>query len=179
MIYFISDSHFFHFNIIRLAKRPFKSLDEMHEFMIFRWNQKIKPDDTVIHGGDFALGSRDNMKEILSKLNGYKILVKGNHDSSKKRAIDCGFDEVHKFWYDGEIFVFHYPHKSKLTPYYMGMYNKCKIFLYGHVHNNPHEKPKKGMNISAEVLNYIPISRDEVIEKFEPFYKKIWKKIAH
>lgn len=178
MIYFISDSHFFHFNIIRLAKRPFEDLNDMHEIMIKKWNEKIQPTDTVIHGGDFALGSKDNIKELLSRLNGYKILVKGNHDSSRKRMLECGFNEVHKYWYDGEIFVFHYPHKNKLTPFYNEMYENCRIFLYGHVHNNPHPKIKKGMNISAEVLHYSPISRDEVIVKFEPLYKKIWKKIT-
>lgn len=179
MIYFISDTHFFHFNIIRLANRPFKDLTEMHEEMIKRWNEKVKPNDIVVHAGDFAMASKDNMREILSRLNGYKILVKGNHDSSRKRMLDSGFDEVHKHWYDDEIFVFHYPTYNKnMSPFYKELYDKCKIFVYGHVHNNPHDKIKKGFNVSAEVLNYYPISKDELIEHFTPFYKKLWKKVT-
>lgn len=179
MIYFISDNHFFHHNIIRLTKRPFKDLNEMHEEMIKRWNEKVKSEDIVVHGGDFAMGSKDNMRELLSQLNGYKILVKGNHDSSRKRMLYAGFDEVYKYWYDDEIFVFHYPEYSKhMTPFYREMYNKCKIFVYGHVHNNPHDRVKKGFNISAEVLNYYPISKNEILEHFNPFYKKLWKKIT-
>lgn len=149
----------------------------MHEEMIQRWNARVKPDDMIIHGGDFALGSKDNMKELVSQLNGYKILIKGNHDSSKKRMLYAGFDEVVNYWYDDGIFVFHYPHLTKMNIFQINMYDKCKIFLYGHVHNNPHPKPKKGFNISAEILNYYPISKDEIIEHFKPFYKKIWDKI--
>lgn len=178
MIHFISDNHFFHYKIIEYTNRPFKNLNEMHEVMIKKWNEKVKPDDIVVHGGDFAMGSKDHMKEIVSQLNGYKILVKGNHDSSRRRMLYAGFDEVYKFWFDGEIFVFHYPYSNKMSSFYLDMYKKCRIFLYGHVHNNKHPKIKKGFNISAEVLNFTPISRDEIIEHYKPFYTKLWEKIA-
>ncbi len=53
-LYFTSDTHFGHKNIIQTCNRPFASVDEMDEAMVARWNQRVGPDDTVFHLGDFC-----------------------------------------------------------------------------------------------------------------------------
>lgn len=80
MIYFISDTHFYHSNIIKYSNRPFKDVNEMNETIINSWNSVVKNDDTVYHLGDFCLSSDDEIKSIFNMLNGNKILIRGNHD---------------------------------------------------------------------------------------------------
>lgn len=85
--FIISDTHFNHKNIIEYTNRPFKSVEEMNERMTDLWNKTVKPEDFVIHLGDFALGYFP-----LHTLNGTKILIKGNHDSNlTKKQFDYVF----------------------------------------------------------------------------------------
>lgn len=86
MIYFTSDTHFGHANIIKYCERPFKDTDHMDETIIANWNRTVSPDDTVFHLGDVALGNIDKSLACVSRLNGYKICVLGNHDRPFMRA---------------------------------------------------------------------------------------------
>ena len=70
MIFFTSDTHFGHANIIRYCKRPFDSVNEMNDTMVARWNASVKPTDTIFHLGDFALGHWEFHEEYLKALNG-------------------------------------------------------------------------------------------------------------
>ena len=85
MYLYTSDLHLYHDNIIKLCNRPFKNVDEMHETIKNNWNKKVKPDDTVIVGGDvgYPKSSKDFklITEFIKELNGKKILVSGNHDN--------------------------------------------------------------------------------------------------
>ena len=64
--------------------------------MIDRWNDSVNNDDVIYVLGDFAIPEKKYIEETLQKLNGYKILVKGNHDClSYKDYLDVGFDEVY------------------------------------------------------------------------------------
>ena len=55
-LFFTSDTHFDHKNIIRYCNRPFSSIEEMNNFLIKRWNATVGPDDTVFHLGDVTFG---------------------------------------------------------------------------------------------------------------------------
>ena len=90
-----SDNHFYHNNIITYCDRPFNNVNEMNEIMIKNWNNVVGEEDIVYHLGDFALTGIEKAKEICEMLNGYKILVKGNHDASKSKMLRMGFDEFH------------------------------------------------------------------------------------
>ena len=98
MIYFIADTHFNYRNIIEYYNRPFKDTNEMNEYIIQKWNSVVKENDIVYHLGDVGFGTTEMLKELVSRLNGTKILLRGNHDF--KRGVngwkEVGFSEVYK-----------------------------------------------------------------------------------
>jgi calcineurin-like phosphoesterase family protein len=77
--FFTGCTHFDHENIIKLAGRPFSSVDEMNEELVRRWNAVVGADDVVYHLGDVGW-SNHKLKHWLSRLNGRKIILLGNHD---------------------------------------------------------------------------------------------------
>src|SRR5579862_8230519 len=83
-IFFTSDHHFFHHNIIKYSKRGFSGLEEMHEHFIKCWNSVVGENDIIFHLGDIFYGREANdekVKWIMSRLNGHKRLILGNHDA--------------------------------------------------------------------------------------------------
>lgn len=79
-LFFTSDTHFNHTNILQYCNRPFKTVDKMNETIITNWNNVVGSDDVVFHLGDFCLGGADEWNKILDRLNGRIYLVLGNHD---------------------------------------------------------------------------------------------------
>lgn len=79
-LFFTSDTHFNHTNILQYCNRPFKTVDQMNETIITNWNNVVEPDDVVFHLGDFCLGGAEEWDKILDRLNGRIYLVLGNHD---------------------------------------------------------------------------------------------------
>jgi len=79
--FFTSDTHFCHTNIIGYDARPFDSVEAHDEGLIERWNEVVKPGDTVYHLGDFAFAKdAATVTYIVKRLNGQKHLMFGNHD---------------------------------------------------------------------------------------------------
>lgn len=143
MIYFISDTHFNHRNIIKYADRPFNDITEMNNTLINNWNSIIKEDDIVYHLGDFALTCDEKLKELYSYLNGTIILIRGNHDGkSVKYYEDIGF----KVLKDGYINLHGHIHNKKLNENYPSK-------------NYSKDNHK---NVSADVTNFKPISLYEI-----------------
>lgn len=79
MIYFTSDPHYWHENVIKYCTRPYKDAAEMNEDMIRKWNSVVKPEDTVYILGDFSLAFRP-VEAYAYRFNGTRFLVPGNHD---------------------------------------------------------------------------------------------------
>lgn len=79
-VFFTSDTHFYHGNIIRFCNRPFKSVEMMNETIISNWNNTVGQDDIVFHLGDFCLGGSAEWTKMLDRLNGKIYLILGNHD---------------------------------------------------------------------------------------------------
>lgn len=94
MRWFISDTHFGHEKVIEYDDRPFKDAKEMNRKMMEKWNNVVKPTDTVYHLGDFAFMPNERAKFILKQLNGFKILIRGNHDKSEDACYQMGWDFV-------------------------------------------------------------------------------------
>jgi len=111
-IFFTSDTHLGHANIIKYCDRPFRDTDHMDEVIIQRWNETVSPEDTVFHLGDIALGPIDKSLPKVARLNGYKIAVLGNHDRPFMRMFKS--DELD--WWDRyrEVFqeVWHWNSKT-------------------------------------------------------------------
>lgn len=79
MIYFSSDQHFWHNNVIKYCGRPHATVEDMNEDLVNKWNSVVKPEDTVYILGDFSLAFRP-VEIYPHRLNGTKYLVPGNHD---------------------------------------------------------------------------------------------------
>jgi calcineurin-like phosphoesterase family protein len=86
MDYFISDTHFFHENVIRFDKRPFASIEEMNAKMRDWWNNTVSEKDRIYILGDFIWlpPSDPEYIKFTKNLNGKKVLIKGNHDNVEK-----------------------------------------------------------------------------------------------
>lgn len=85
MIYFCSDIHIGHKNILLYCNRPFKDLEEMKESFIKSWNDVVSNEDRVFVLGDFSLNPKYS-KEVIPQLKGEKLLIMGNHDAPFKQS---------------------------------------------------------------------------------------------
>lgn len=87
MKFYTADTHFGHSNIINFENRPFSSVEEMDAKLITNWNRKVKSKDDIYILGDFCYyRNPDEVSNLLSKLNGHKHLIVGNHDQFLNRA---------------------------------------------------------------------------------------------
>ena len=137
MKYFISDTHFYHANIIKFDQRPFKTLEEMHETIIRNWNGVVKSGDDVYILGDFCwkTAQDEEYQQLLKVLNGNKHLILGNHDpKNMTETQQKKFSSVSNFkeFTDNQqhVILCHYP-----MPFYKSSYGQTNWMLYGHVHN--------------------------------------------
>lgn len=143
MRYYISDLHFFHKEMNeRMDCRGFSDLESMHEYMIRRWNEKVRPVDEVVILGDFSMGKGKETNELLQALNGKKYLIRGNHD---RFLNDRKFDHSLLGWVKDyeelkdnkrKIILSHYPVFCYNGQYRLDADGKPRSYmLYGHVHN--------------------------------------------
>ena len=182
MEYFTSDLHFGHKSILSYDKRPFSTAKEMDEELIKRWNNKISKKDTVYILGDISWYKKEQTKEILQRLNGKKVLIKGNHDSLKDiEYYKDLFVEVVSYKEikinRTKIILCHFP-----IMFYNGQHNNS-IMLYGHVHNSKEENLlklfKKDIrilepenkcrmyNVGCMLWDYEPVSLKEILDREE------------
>ena len=98
MIYIVSDTHFFHRNIIEYCDRPYDNIEIMNEDIVNKWNSIVKEDDIVFHLGDVGFGLVEQLQPIVHRLNGHKILLRGNHDMNRGTIswTNIGFEFVYK-----------------------------------------------------------------------------------
>jgi calcineurin-like phosphoesterase family protein len=170
-IYFISDTHFSHANILTFKRedgtplRAFKDVQEMDETIIANWNSVVRPQDKIYHLGDICMNKRS--LSLLSRLNGHKRLVRGNHDAETAKLYLEYFDDV----YGVRVFA-----KEKFIcshiPIHPASLSRWKLNVHGHLHSNivrlPDSSPdKRYMNVSVEQINYTPISMDTILEYIE------------
>lgn len=137
-LFFTSDTHFYHANIIRFCERPFRNVEEMNETLIANWNRVVGPEDDVFHLGDFCFGGAAEWTKILDRLNGRIHLIVGNHDLKNLRQGFCArIEEVVMQRYieigKRKIYLNHYPFLC-----YSGSYKDNVWQLFGHVHTRRH-----------------------------------------
>ncbi|MGN7311556.1 metallophosphoesterase [Alkalicoccobacillus gibsonii] len=169
MKHFISDTHFFHQNIIKFCNRPFIDVESMNKKIIDNWNTRISKSDEVYILGDFVVrGTGKQANEILKNLNGKKYLIKGNHehyldDPEFKNSYFEWIKDYYSFKYNKRSFIlFHYPILE-----WNNFYNDS-IHLYGHVHHKKQEYFRnvlgpRAINVGVDVNNFFPLNLDQVL----------------
>jgi calcineurin-like phosphoesterase family protein len=153
-VWFTSDTHFGHANIIKWAPetRPYADAEDMNEKMVAEWNSKVGPDDLVYIIGDVSFMNTTRTVEILRRLNGTLILVVGNHDA---RAMKDG--EFRARFHmckdllsatlptpEGEkqrVVMCHYPFHE------WDQMQRGSMHLYGHVHGRATGIPGRCMDV--------------------------------
>lgn len=139
-IFFTSDTHFGHENILKYCKRPFDNIKIHDEELIKRWNETVPEDGIVFHLGDVAFDTNKRISEILHTLHGKIYLIIGNHDW--RRITDqhkWRFEEMTQQMSikigDRNIILNHYP---LLT--FAGAWKGLQATwqLFGHVHSSPY-----------------------------------------
>ena len=170
MIYFTSDLHFNHGNILAYEPitRPFATISEMNETLIANWNNVVKPEDTVYVLGDFAMGPASDARGLVSRLNGTIKLIRGNHDTPAKLKIyqEMGIEikDIEYLTYKGRFFILcHFPIASEEFMQMVVNDNSEVINVYGHVHSNAQKGFYKGTyHIGVDTNNLTPISIEQV-----------------
>lgn len=184
-IYFVSDTHFNHENIIKFCQRPFQTLEEMDNTLIENWNKVVPQDGIVFHLGDFAWGGFPKWREIREKLNGDIILIKGNHDRKNGPQSQENYDALFQYatqqlfiQIEGRrIYLNHLPFLC-----YDGVYREksgLTYQLHGHVHLSNVSERNTGKDcercfsllfptqydVGVDFNNFTPISWHEVNAK--------------
>ena len=183
-IWFTSDQHFYHTNIIRLANRPFHNVEEMHETLIMNWQQAVKDDDLVYCLGDFSWQFQ-KIPQLLERLPGRKVLIVGNHSkcfkeiygiSSGTKYTDfykhAGFSEIYRSLVidiAGQLVnLSHFPYRNDdPEPTYddryraMRLVNDGRWLIHGHIHQRRMLQDRM-INVSVEVTDYKPVSLETI-----------------
>lgn len=163
-IFFYSDSHFAHSNIIRFSNRPFSSIEEHDEALIERWNSVVTDKDEVYHLGDVAFW-KDNYKptEYIKQLKGRKHLILGNHDKLKPfEYLKMGFTSVNTYleikYNKRKVVLCHYPILS-----WNGMH-RGTWHLHGHCHStiNHLNEGLTRIDVGVDNFNFYPVSFEEI-----------------
>lgn len=183
-IFFTSDTHFNHANIIKYCKRPFDNVEQMNEELIRRWNEVVRPEDTVYHLGDlgffdYRVPDKYSLLNIMKRLNGKVYLILGNHDNFnhilKHKFLFSGISNAGHIYIDRKkVYMNHFPYLC-----FDGSESRKSIQLFGHVHSGPkaeeaydilrlkHLYVKSQYDVGVDNNNYTPISFEEIIEKLK------------
>jgi calcineurin-like phosphoesterase family protein len=165
----ISDTHFGHYNMIKLCGRPLN----FNEKIINNWNKLVDKNCHILHLGDVAIWfgpTRDMWHKNLSNLPGYKTIIRGNHDEQEKYyyTIMCKSkmldDKISLTINKIKIIFSHEPQESS---------DEWDVNIHGHVHNNAHrndynfdwENDPRWINVSIEVMDYKPWKLGDILEK--------------
>lgn len=171
-VWFTSDTHYGHTNVIGYSKRPFASVEEMEEGLVARFNECVQPRDTVYHLGDFAW-REDVALRVLGRLRGQIHLIAGNHDHTKVRKLPQWASVQHylEIKLGGQHLV--------LCHYAMRVWNRAhhgSLMLYGHSHGNLPGN-SQSHDVGVDVWDCRPVSLDEIMARMATL--EPWKPVDH
>jgi len=170
-VFFTSDTHWFHKNILEFCDRPYGDTPIMDSALIMNWNSVVPKDGVVFHAGDFAMTARiDYIKELTSQLNGRIFLTLGNHDYQNRldrdifKTMFAGIDDAYYLTIQDDeleskhmdIMIFHYP---------IMFWRRGYVHLHGHVHSGPNSTANEKVpfhpmryDIGVDNNNFTPLS---------------------
>ena len=175
-VFLVSDTHFGHAGVCRFTRndgvtklRPWTDPDEMDEFMIKAWNDRVCPTDKVYHLGDVVINRR--ALPTLARLNGDKVLIRGNHDIFRDDEYRQYFRELRAYHVMNGMILSHIPiHTESL--------GRFGVNIHGHTHANRvmWEDPFDGFEskidpryhcVCVEQTDFAPILFEDVIKRIE------------
>lgn len=181
-IWFTSDLHFCHDREFVYVPRGFKSVDEMNNAIVERWNNVVGDDDFVFVLGDLMLGNNEKAVELVKMLKGKLVVVLGNHDTDNRIELYKTIPNIVHIEFSMRLrangyhfFLTHYPCLTGSlehdTP------KKTTINLFGHTHSKNlfYEDRPYMYNVALDAHNCTPVSLDTVIEDVEKEYVKCKK----
>lgn len=132
-VFLVSDTHFGHAGVCRFLNadgtklRPWDNPEEMDEELVKRWNETVRPNDKVYHLGDVVINRR--ALKTLSRLNGDKVLIRGNHDIFRDDEYRQYFRELRAYHVMNGMILSHIP----IHPDSLGRFGTN---IHGHLHSN-------------------------------------------
>ena len=175
-VFLVSDTHFGHAGVCRFTRndgvtklRPWDNADEMDEAMVTAWNERVRPTDKVYHLGDVVINRR--ALGIMRRLNGDKVLIRGNHDIFKDTDYREHFRELRAYHVMNGMILSHIPIHSESL-------GRFGVNIHGHTHANRVMLP--GFNgkitdivdvryhcVCVEQTDFAPILFEDVIKRIE------------
>jgi len=179
-VFFTSDFHLFHHNVLIFDNRPFADVNEMHIAIEKRWNEVVNSNDIVIYLGDLSFARREdkaNVESILSRLNGTIHYVMGNHDKFDEINKMTRFQSIQDYL---EVKIKHVDNNNTIETLFCCMHypiyswNKShhgSVMVHGHSHMSLSElefhKTKKIFDVGVNGWDYKPVSYNKLIELSE------------
>lgn len=166
-IFFVSDTHFGHAGVCRFTRddgtklRPWTDPAEMDEFMVQAWNARVKPQDKVYHLGDVVINRKS--LSTLHRLNGDKVLIRGNHDIFKLEDYTPHFRDVRGCCVMDGIIMSHIPiHEESL--------GRFGVNVHGHLHYRRVLQANGSIDpryhcVCVEQTDYAPMAWEELQER--------------
>lgn len=172
-LYFTSDLHFNHENILKFCNRPFNNVEEMNEFLIAAYNETIDDDSIVWILGDLGF---NRLHRHIQQLKGHKHLILGNHDgklSARTLSLFESVDYFQRLDINGqEVILQHYP---LLT--YAGLYREQSVWqLFGHIHSKIIDEELKCGKDTERAKLLLPYQADVGIDRND-MYPYSWSEI--
>jgi len=168
-VFLVSDTHFGHAGVCRFMRndgvtklRPWDNPEEMDEFMVKAWNERVKPNDKVYHLGDVIINRR--CFSTLERLNGDKVLIRGNHDIFPDEEYRKYFRSIRGYHVMNGMILSHIPiHEESL--------GRFGVNIHGHLHAN--RVMRDGIvdvryhNVCVETTDFAPILFEDVIKRIK------------
>jgi calcineurin-like phosphoesterase family protein len=173
-VFLVSDTHFGHTGVCRFMRsdgvtklRPWDNADEMDEAMVAAWNERVRPNDKVYHLGDVVINRK--ALGIMRRLNGDKVLIRGNHDIFKDTDYREHFRELRAYHVMNGMILSHIPIHSESL-------GRFGVNIHGHLHADRVMLP--GFNgkitdivdvryhcVCVEQTDFAPILFEDVIKR--------------
>jgi calcineurin-like phosphoesterase family protein len=172
-VFLVSDTHFGHAGVTKFLRadgsklRPWDSVEEMDEAMVKAWNETVKPTDKVYHLGDVVINRK--ALSIMHRLNGDKVLIRGNHDIFRDDEYRQHFRELRAYHVMNGMILSHIPiHTESL--------GRFGVNIHGHLHSNrvmitdQYDVTKVDPRyhcVCVEQTDFRPILFEQVIQKIK------------
>jgi calcineurin-like phosphoesterase family protein len=168
-VFLVSDTHFGHAGVCRFMRndgvtklRPWTDPEEMDEFMVKAWNERVRPNDKVYHLGDVVINRK--ALSTLARLNGDKVLIRGNHDIFRDTEYREYFRELRAYHVMNGMILSHIPiHEESL--------GRFGTNIHGHLHANRVMKDGavdvRYHCVCVEQTDFAPVLFEDVIKRIE------------